>query len=202
MSRKFPLTTQVPALQEGHYSNLWHKIRQICFNSHQRLSASLLRSRDILSRRLVWVILRLWDVRCYKCNYFLRVCSWEYRRPCARYEGAWGLGEVLPHTLLTSARYEGEWTASRPCSFTLGKWPEISAEYEAEWPLAPVWTFQKTKGSLPRWEQNHDMLSEMVPYVLIQQDRLCLCNLTLRCARITIVVVEKHQELYILSVSL
>ena len=55
---------------------------------------------------------------------------------------------VLPLTFLTSARYEGEWIASRPCRFTFGKGPEISTEYEAKCPLVPVWRFRKTKGSL------------------------------------------------------
>jgi len=106
---------------------------------------------------------------------------------------AHGGEEVLPHTLLTSARYEDEWIASSSCRFTLGKGPEIFIEYEGEWPLVPVWTFRKTKWSLnPHWEQNHDMLSGMVPYVLIQQDRPCSCNLTMRRVRLTIVIVEKQ----------
>jgi len=60
---------------------------------------------------------------------------------------AHGGEELLPQTLLTSARYEGEWRASRSCHFTLGRGPVISIEHEAEWPLIPVWTFRKTKVS-------------------------------------------------------
>jgi len=105
---------------------------------------------------------------------------------------AHGGEEVLPHTLLTSARYEGEWIASRPCHFTLGRGPEISIEHEAEWPLVPVWTFRKTKGSLAPAGNRTTMLSGMVPYVLIQQDRSCSCNETMRRVRITIVIVEKQ----------
>jgi hypothetical protein len=157
------LTTQIPALQEGHYSNLWQKIRQICFSSHQRLSGSLLRSRDILSRRLVWAILRLWDVRCYKYNYLLRdICESTFVLMLTM--KAHGGEEELPRALLTSARYEGEWRASRQCRFTLGKEPEISIKYEAEWPVVPLWTFREKISPFPRWEQNH----EMAHYILIK----------------------------------
>jgi hypothetical protein len=61
--------------------------------------------------------------------------------PCN--ENLWGNGRIAP-PFFTSTLDEGEWSASRPGSFTPGKSPPVPIGWEAGWAPEPVWTMWAT----------------------------------------------------------
>jgi hypothetical protein len=52
---------------------------------------------------------------------------------------AYGIEDVQIYVFFTSALGGGEWSASRPGRFPLGKEPPVPIGYEAGWAPEPVW---------------------------------------------------------------
>jgi hypothetical protein len=64
--------------------------------------------------------------------------------------------DVKTHVFLTSALVGGEWSASRPDSFTPGENPPVPIGYEAGWAPEPVWTTWGGESSWPHRDSKAD----------------------------------------------
>jgi hypothetical protein len=58
---------------------------------------------------------------------------------------AYGRVDVQIHIFFTSALVGGEWSASRPGTFTPGKEPPGPIGKEVGWIAEPVWTWSREK---------------------------------------------------------
>ena len=60
-----------------------------------------------------------------------------------------GVGEIKLHSLPTSAKHGGEWSASHTGRFTPRARTPLTTEWEAEWASYPIWTFWIRENILP-----------------------------------------------------